>query len=35
VTDPLNVTGSPHVINLTLRVVETSILPLYLPMLSR
>ena len=35
VTDPPAVSGSPHVINMTLRVVETSILPLYLPMLNK
>jgi uncharacterized protein YkwD len=35
VTDPLDVNGSPHVIDLTLRVIETSILPLYLPVLRK
>ena len=35
VTAPPAVSGSPHVIDLTLHVVETSILPLYLPMLRR
>lgn len=35
VTDPLDVNGSPHVIELTLRVVETSFQPLYLPLLNK
>lgn len=35
VTDPPAVIGSPHTIKLTLNVIETSISPLYLPMLSR
>jgi hypothetical protein len=34
VTDPPAVSGSPHVINLTLSVVETSIQQLFLPMLN-
>jgi len=35
VTEPLAVSGSPHVIDLTLRVVETSIFQLYLPTLNK
>jgi uncharacterized protein YkwD len=35
VTDPQDVNGSPHAIELTLHVVETSFQPLYLPMLNK
>jgi hypothetical protein len=33
VTDPLEVSGSPHVIDLSLRVVDSSFVSLYLPTL--